>query len=130
METYVCQDDKFTWYGKHILLDMWKPSRHLVWADSFGARKYMEMAAKKAGATVLHSYFHDFGNGGVSGAVILAESHISFHSWPEEDFVAIDIFMCGKCDPNVSLKFLCDFFQPVKLQVSEHRRGLQYKPKK
>ena len=57
-------------------------------------------AAEAADATILHSHFHHFGpDGGVSGVLVLAESHISIHTWPERDFAAVDIFMCGACNP-------------------------------
>ena len=62
---------------------------------------------KRPDATILHSHFHHFGpDGGVSGVVVLAESHISIHTWPERDFAAVDIFMCGACDPYRSLPVL------------------------
>ena len=70
-------------------------------------------AAEAANATILHSHFHHFGpDGGVCGVVVLAESHISIHTWPERDFAAVDIFMCGACDPYRSLPVLQAAFPP------------------
>ena len=52
------------------------------------------------GATILHGHFHHFGpNSGVSGVLVLAESHVSIHTWPERDYAALDIFVCGDCNP-------------------------------
>ena len=76
-------------------------------------------AAEAAGATILHSHFHHFSpDGGVSGVLVLAESHISIHTWPERDFAAIDIFMCGACDPYHSLPALKDVFAPRSILLS------------
>ena len=82
-------------------------------------------AAEAANATILHSHFHHFGpDGGVSGVLVLAESHISIHTWPERDFAAMDIFMCGACNPYHSLPVLKDVFAPKSILLSEQRRGL------
>ena len=59
----------------------------------------------------------------MSGVVVLAESHISIHTWPERNFAAIDIFMCGACDPYQSLPVLERAFAPGRLDVGEQRRG-------
>ena len=56
--------------------------------------------------------------------LVLAESHISIHTWPERDFAAIDIFMCGVCNPYHSLPVLKDVFAPKTITLSEQRRGL------
>lgn len=65
----------------------------------------LRAAAAAAGATVLDVRLHGFGEGqGVTGIALLAESHISIHSWPEEGFAAVDIFICGtRCDPQAAL---------------------------
>ena len=81
-------------------------------------------AADAAGATILHGHFHHFSpNGGVSGVLVLAESHISIHTWPERNFAAIDIFMCGACDPHMSIPVLRGAFAPDRVDLSEQRRG-------
>lgn len=90
--------------GSHILADLWG-------ADRLGDIKYIEEAMRKAvevcGATLLHIHLHHFGDGyGVSGIAVLAESHISVHTWPERGFAAFDIFMCGSCDPELALPIL------------------------
>lgn len=83
-------------------------------------------AAKAAGATVLNSDFHVFSpNNGVSGVVILAESHISIHTWPERNFAAVDVFMCGDCNPMDTIPVLKTAFKPKRLGVQEIKRGLQ-----
>ncbi len=59
----------------------------------------------------------------MSGVVVLAESHISIHTWPERDFAAVDIFMCGACDPANSLPVIEAAFRPARMVVDEQRRG-------
>ncbi|MGF1639710.1 MAG: adenosylmethionine decarboxylase [Rhodospirillales bacterium] len=119
---YFIDRDGVRYAGGHLLLDLWG-ARNLTDPDRIGAA--LREAARAAGATILHTHLHQFGEGGgVSGVLVLAESHISIHTWPERDFAAIDIFMCGACDPRRSVPVLRSAFEPTELVVSEHRRGL------
>ena len=77
-----------------------------------------------AGATLLHIHLHPFEpNGGVSGVAVLAESHISIHSWPERNYAALDVFMCGAAEPEKCVPVLERAFAPQKTAVSELKRG-------
>ena len=119
---YFVERDGQRFAGMHLLLDLWG-ARDL--RDPAAIGRALCEAAEAAEATVLHSHFHHFSpDGGVSGVVVLAESHISIHTWPERDFAAIDIFMCGACDPYKSVPVLEAAFQPRSMQLSEQRRGL------
>ncbi len=105
---------------------------HLI-IDLFGARrlddlKHIERTLKRcvevAGATLLHIHLHHFTpNGGVSGVAVLAESHISIHSWPEADYAALDVFMCGDAKPKLAVDVLREAFHATEVKVKEHRRG-------
>jgi S-adenosylmethionine decarboxylase len=107
--------------GTHLLVDLWGAT-NLCDPDLIDAT--LREAAEAAGATILHSHFHHFSpNGGVSGVLVLAESHISIHTWPERDFAAIDIFMCGACDPHLSVPTLKATFAPERIDLDEQRRG-------
>ena len=106
--------------GKHLLIDFYDCSKH---GDIDTIKQSLEQACRATGATVLFSYVHPFNGGGCSGAVILAESHLSIHTWPEEHFVALDIFVCGTCDPTLALPILVNQFQPQRMQVKLERRG-------
>ena len=67
---------------------------------------------------------HSFGEGGgVTGVVLLAESHISIHTWPEINFAAIDVFMCGACDATLAIEPLKEMFQPLEANIKEVIRG-------
>ncbi len=119
---YFVEKDGVKFAGMHLLVDLWGASNLTDPAMIDGA---LREAAEAAGATILHSHFHHFGpDGGVSGVLVLAESHISIHTWPERDFAAIDIFMCGACDPYLSLPALRNAFAPTSEQLGEQRRGL------
>jgi S-adenosylmethionine decarboxylase len=72
----------------------------------------------------LHIHLHHFEpNGGVSGVAVLAESHISIHSWPERSYAALDIFMCGNAEPDKCVPVLRQAFNPGRVAVSELLRG-------
>jgi len=119
---YFVQKDGVKFAGTHLLIDLWG-ARNL--ADPAHIDTALRDAALAAGATILHSHFHHFSpNGGVSGVVVLAESHISIHTWPERDFAAVDIFMCGACNPYESLPVLKAAFRPDSVRLGEQRRGL------
>ncbi len=118
---YFVERDGMRFAGTHLLLDIWGASR-LDNPQHIDAA--LREAAVIAGATILHSHFHHFTpNGGVSGVVVLAESHISIHTWPERNFAAVDIFMCGDCDPHRSIPILRAAFRPDRIDVDEQRRG-------
>ncbi len=118
---YFVERDGMKFAGTHLLVDLWG-ARNL--ADPAHIDRALRHGAEVAGATILHSHFHHFTpNGGVSGVVVLAESHISIHTWPERDFAAIDIFMCGACDPHRAIPVLQAAFHPERVCVDEQRRG-------
>ncbi|HEY5301361.1 MAG TPA: adenosylmethionine decarboxylase [Acetobacteraceae bacterium] len=119
---YFVEKDGQRFAGMHLLVDLW--GAHGL-GDPDHIDRALREAAEAAGATILHSHFHHFSpDGGVSGVVVLAESHISIHTWPERDFAAIDIFMCGACDPYLSVPVLRAAFRPASVELSEQRRGL------
>jgi S-adenosylmethionine decarboxylase len=73
---------------------------------------------------LLHSHYHQFGGGGgVSGVTVLAESHITIHTWPERAYAAIDIFMCGDCNPHDCLPELEKLMRPQDVQLRTIERG-------
>ena len=119
---YLIHKDGLTYAGAHLLIDFWGASR-------LNDPKLMERAlceaAETAGATVLHVHVHEFGGGGgVSGVAVLAESHISVHTWPEMDYAAFDVFMCGNCRPMEAANVLKDYFRPERSEISEQKRGI------
>jgi S-adenosylmethionine decarboxylase len=119
---YFVAKDGVKFAGTHLLVDLWGASNL---ADPDHIDRALRVAADAAGATILHGHFHHFSpNGGVSGVLVLAESHISIHTWPERDFAAIDIFMCGACNPYHGIPALKEAFRPQSINLGEQRRGL------
>ncbi len=118
---YFVERDGMKFAGTHLLIDIWGASR----LDSpEHIDESLRAAAIATGATILHSHFHHFSpNGGVSGVVVLAESHISIHTWPERDFAALDIFVCGDCDPHRAIPLIHAAFSPSRIDLDEQRRG-------
>ncbi len=118
---YFVEKDGVKFAGTHLLVDLWGATNL---CDPDLIDRALREAAEAAGATILHSHFHHFSpNGGVSGVLVLAESHISIHTWPERDFAAIDIFMCGACDPHRSIPAIKNAFRPERVILDEQRRG-------
>ncbi|MEB3022993.1 MULTISPECIES: adenosylmethionine decarboxylase [Mycolicibacter] len=120
-DCHLSVDENGNYAGKHLLVDLFGASG-LDKAEL--VESVLRECAETAGATVLHSYTHSFApSGGVSAVVVLAESHVSIHSWPELRYAAIDIYMCGSVDPHAGIASLKRAFQPDKISVTEIRRG-------
>lgn len=118
---FFCERDGVRYAGTHLIID-------LVRAERLDDLEHIEQTLRRcievAGATLLHIHLHHFTpNGGVSGVAVLAESHISIHSWPEYGYAALDVFMCGATNPRASIDVLKEAFSPGKVLVKEHLRG-------
>ncbi|MBS40890.1 MAG: adenosylmethionine decarboxylase [Rhodospirillales bacterium] len=108
--------------GTHILLDLWDAQNI---DDQIFVEKTLKEAVKACEAKLLHMHLHKFGEGlGISGVAVLAESHISIHTWPERQFAAIDIFMCGNCTPENSLPIFQTYFTPKNMRTIVELRGV------
>ena len=107
--------------GSHLLIDLYD-AHHLD--DIVHIEGALKQAVDVAGATLLHIHLHHFEpNGGVSGVAVLAESHISIHTWPENGYAALDVFMCGKANPLACLPVFRDAFEPECVNVIDLLRG-------
>jgi len=92
--------------------------------DLRGIQGAMIEAAERTGATVVDVAFRKFEPYGVSGVVIISESHLAIHTWPEFGYAAIDLFTCGdKADPWRAFEYLSDYFKPKRITTMEIRRG-------
>lgn len=112
--------------GKHVLVDLYGASQlsNLAYIEHT-----LSKAAKACGATVLNIKLHSFGdNQGVTGVAMLAESHISIHTWPELSYAAIDVFMCGDCDAQLTVPIFKQAFTPSSTKVSVNYRGQDLVP--
>ncbi len=86
--------------GRHLIVELWDADPHLL-DDAHALEQLLLQAARAANATVIQSVFHRFSPYGVSGVVVIAESHLTIHTWPEYRYAAIDIFTCG---PKMNLE--------------------------
>jgi S-adenosylmethionine decarboxylase proenzyme len=112
-------------HGKHILLDVWG-----VDAETLNDLEHMQQAmlgaAAAAGATVVDTTFHRFPVQGISGVVVLAESHISVHTFPEHGYAAFDVFTCGS---RVDAERACEYLvQAVRADDRYTRRFMRGVP--
>ena len=119
---YAVEIDGLTYAGTHLLVDLWE-GRNLD--DLKVVERTLTEAATACGATLITVQSHHFNaNGGVSAVAILAESHINVHTWPERGYAAVDIFMCGACDPYRAISALQRGLSAKSIQLSEHKRGI------
>lgn len=110
--------------GKHILLEM-KDCDKKILADLAAVRNALVSAAQEAKATIVEIAFHEFSPFGISGMVIIAESHLSIHTWPEYGFAAVDVFTCGDLiKPETAANFLIEKFKCKNPSMVEMRRGI------
>ena len=109
--------------GTHLIADLHGVDRERL-TDPTAIEELLRRAALAAGAHIVHSHFHPFGPGqGVTGVVLLAESHISIHTWPESAFAAVDIFMCGQARPRQAFDFILESLAPAMVNVRDLERG-------
>lgn len=97
--------------------------------DILDSREILEQAltgaVRKAGATIVSATFHRYNPQGVSGVVVIAESHMSIHTWPEYGYAAVDFFTCGdECDPRLAHKHMMKALECKSADVKELKRGL------
>ena len=115
-------EKKKMYAGQHLLLDFWGVEFN---NSLITLKKVLKNAIKVSGATLLHIHLHRFGKQqGISGVAVLAESHISVHTWPERDYIAFDIFMCGDTNPEASAEYLLKTLKPKKKILKKIKRGV------
>ena len=106
--------------GVHLIVDLHGASR-LDDIDHIEAT--LRHCVDAARATLLHIHLHHFQPSGVSGVAVLAESHISIHTWPESGYAALDVFMCGSANPDACIPVLREAFSAERIGVNELLRG-------
>lgn len=109
--------------GRHILVEYYQCDRETL-NDLSKIEYYMKEAASSSGATVIESIFHLFNPHGISGIVIIAESHLAIHTWPEYSYASVDLFTCGKeVDPWKAYAFLKEKLKAHHTTTIELKRG-------
>jgi len=109
--------------GRHLIAEYYECHRDTL-DEVDTIRRALLDAARALGATVLGENFHQFTPHGVSGTVVIAESHLSVHTWPENGYVAVDIYTCGGLDPQIGFRLLHERLGATSCRVQEIIRGL------
>ncbi len=128
MNTYANPEQKKQLYitnlGRHILAEFYNCDSNVLNNVEL-IEKYMNEAAEECGATVIEKKFHMFNPYGVSGVVIISESHLAIHTWPEFGYAAVDLFTCGEsCDPVIAYDYLKGKLNSGKGIYTELKRGI------
>ncbi len=119
--------------GRHILAEFYGCPMETL-SDLEQIKQSMVAAALEAGAEVKETIFHQFSPQGLSGVVVISESHLAIHTWPEFGYAAVDVFTCGQTvDPWVSCNYLKEKFSAQNMSAREIERGIfdvqvEYKP--
>jgi S-adenosylmethionine decarboxylase len=108
--------------GKELIVEVWEPSG-VDLTDKDRIRAILMRAVKSSGSTLIRSYFHRLHPGGITGFLLLKESHISIHTWPEFGYAALDFFTCGQADSYKALDEVEKAFRPKTVKVTEVIRG-------
>jgi S-adenosylmethionine decarboxylase len=106
--------------GVHLIIDL-HGAKQLDDIEHIEAT--LRRCVEAARATLLHIHLHHFQPSGVSGVAVLAESHISIHTWPEAGYAALDVFMCGSAEPDKCIPVLREAFSAQSVGVNELLRG-------
>ena len=109
-------------FGTHLLVEYFGCERAVL-DDSRYVEDAMRAAAEAAGATVVTTAFHRFAPQGVSGVVVIAESHLSIHTWPEHGYAAVDFYTCGPCEPDRACQSLRAALGARRTEIMRVQRG-------
>ena len=119
-DDHFIRDGGTVYAGTHLIIEVC--NGHGL-DDEARIRKAFVDCVDTCGATLLHIHTHKFSPQGVSGVAVLAESHISVHTWPEIGYGAFDVFMCGDAQPWRAVEVLSRAFGTADVRVKELRRG-------
>jgi S-adenosylmethionine decarboxylase len=110
--------------GRHLLIELFDCDYDAI-NNLDAVKATLVEAAKRAQATIVDIVFHEFNPFGISGVVVIAESHLSIHTWPEYRYAAVDIFSCGDTlQPEVAARYLVEQFAAERTSVVEMQRGM------
>ncbi len=110
--------------GRHLLVELFDCDPDVI-NNLEAVKGALIEAAKRAQATIVDVVFHEFNPFGISGVVVIAESHLSIHTWPEYRYAAVDIFSCGDAlQPEVAASYLVEQFAAERTSIVEMQRGM------
>jgi S-adenosylmethionine decarboxylase len=109
--------------GNHMLVEFYNCDQRIL-DDTDGIARHMNEAARICGATIVQSTFHRFQPHGVSGVVVISESHLAIHTWPEYGYASVDLYTCGDTvDPMKAYEYLKAVFNAKEAEVQTLKRG-------
>lgn len=109
--------------GRHLIIELFDCDKKII-SDLNTVKELILEAVRISGATIVESFFHLFPPNGVSGIVVVAESHFSIHTWPEYSYAAVDIFTCGdSVDSRKALSLLKEGLKAKNVSMMELERG-------
>ncbi len=115
--------------GRHLLIEL-NGCNPKILNDIKKVEEILVAGAKVAKATIIGTHFHQFSPFGISGVIVIAESHLAIHTWPEHGYAAVDIFTCGETlSPEIAAQYLVEKFQARHPSLVELRRGVLPNPK-
>ena len=110
-------------FGHHLILEMWDCDKEVL-GDVKRIKEVIRRAASQAGATIIEVLCHEFSPSGVTGVALLAESHLTIHTWPEQGYAAADIFTCGSStEPQLAALCLVEALRARNSSTRELKRG-------
>jgi len=110
--------------GQHLLVDLFECDANAISSLQVVKTSMLE-AARRASATIVNTVFHEFNPFGVSGIVVIAESHLAIHTWPERRYAAVDIFTCGDVlEPKVAADYLAEVFGAGRVSQARLERDV------
>ena len=109
--------------GRHVISELWGCNL-ITLNDVNRIEKIFVDAALRSGAEVREVTFHKFAPQGVSGVVIISESHLTIHSFPEHGYASIDVYTCGELDPNIAVNYIAEALHAKKRECIEIPRGM------
>lgn len=122
VENHLLEDHLHVFAGRHVIFDVFGSP---YCGDQTYVEEVMKQAVTSVGATILHSHFHSFGDGGgFTGILVLSESHASVHTWPEVDLMTFDIYMCGICDPHQAMMAIINNIKSENFKITLLKRGI------
>lgn len=121
----ITSDTSYDTLGYHIVAELGQCNTELLTDLSF-IQETMESAVVKAGATIINSHFHQFSPIGVSGVILLSESHASIHTWPDRGYASIDIYTCGDhVDPRIAANYIAESLESQQVYSKYIKRGIE-----
>ena len=118
-----------TTFGRHVIADLSGCDSKIISDVSF-IKAIMEEGVIRAGATIINSCFHLFSPSGVSGIILLSESHASTHTWPDKGYVSLDIYTCGsQVFPQIAIDYIAEKLKASFCHITSMERGLEHQNK-